>query len=79
MRRLTLLALLCVACTRSQAPVPTLTPVVTPVSKAARHQEQCVVDCVRRNMARAVAPEVIDSDCLRACTKPEEAPLEPKD
>jgi len=27
----------------------------------------CLTDCIRKNMARAVAAEIIEADCERAC------------
>jgi mRNA-degrading endonuclease toxin of MazEF toxin-antitoxin module len=29
---------------------------------------ECIAACIKTNMARAVAPEIIESDCTRSCS-----------
>jgi hypothetical protein len=59
------------ACTSSSPPPPPPPP--PPIEE--RTADPCVTDCERRNMARAVAPEMIRADCERLCaasTQPSE-------
>ena len=41
--------------------------VPTDLEPAGTVDAECMQDCTRQNMARAVAAEVIEADCRRAC------------
>lgn len=67
------------ACATSGTP----TPSQTPPTEAAPVQNQpiegepdCMKACLRNNMARAVAAEVIDTDCRKSCDKNETPMIE---
>ena len=46
-----------------------LTPADAPSPAVNTHpaDETCLIACMRKNMARAVAAEIIEADCKRAC------------
>ena len=64
--------LLSAACATPPAVSDASSPTTTPPADAAEaaQKEPCMVACLRQNMARAVAAEVIEADCARSCTDP---------
>lgn len=53
-------------CLGQSPPTPTLGPAAAPISVPAKPSD-CLRDCLRQNMARATAPEIIAADCEQAC------------
>jgi hypothetical protein len=56
--RLLLLVLLALACSAPPAAAP----------PPPREPKDCVKECERRNMMRAISPEMIRQDCERECS-----------
>jgi hypothetical protein len=54
--------------TQSLVPAPTLTPAPVPAAEPAP-ETPCLTECIKQNMARPVAPEIIEADCAMACEK----------
>jgi hypothetical protein len=75
---LTLLLLAC-ATSGQSTPSQTSTTEPDPIRSQPFHQDaDCMKMCLRNNMARAVAAEVIEADCRKSCdtTKTPMKPLE---
>ena len=61
-------------CLGQSPPPPTLEPAAIPIPVPAEPSD-CLRDCLKQNMARATAPEIIAADCERACdTKRSDTP-----
>ena len=64
------LVLILLACATSGQPSPSLTTSETPDAADNTHNVQdtdCMKACLRNNMARAVAADVIEADCTKSC------------
>ncbi|MAY81306.1 MAG: hypothetical protein CL930_11055 [Deltaproteobacteria bacterium] len=74
-----MILLLLLACATNGQPSPSLTTSEIPDAADNAQVADCMKACLRNNMARAVAADVIKADCTKSCetNKPSMNQLEP--
>jgi len=66
---MTAIGLILFSCATASDPVPSQPPIPPSAQTVPDNAvTECVAACIKTNMARAVAPEIIESDCTRSCS-----------